>query len=85
MNKKDALEEADFKAQHEQTPGRKLTLQLPEVGVLTLEEVEIMMIKKAMEFHDNRISRAARSLGLTRSALYRRLEKYNMSYDETPD
>lgn len=85
VNKKDVLEEADFKAQHEQTSGRKLTLQLPEVGVLTLEEVEIMMIKKAMDFHNNRISRAARSLGLTRSALYRRLEKYNLSYDETPD
>jgi DNA-binding NtrC family response regulator len=85
VNKKDLLEETDFKSQHEQTLGKKPTLQLPEVGVLTLEEVEIMMIKKAMEFHNNRISKAARSLGLTRSALYRRLDKYNMSYDETQD
>jgi transcriptional regulator of acetoin/glycerol metabolism len=37
------------------------------------------MIKKALEFHGSNISRVARSLGLSRAALYRRLEKYGIS------
>jgi transcriptional regulator of acetoin/glycerol metabolism len=43
------------------------------------------MIRKAMEFHKKKISRAAASLGLTRSALYRRLDKYDIPYDEDSD
>ena len=58
---------------------------LPDVGVLTLEEMEIQMIRKALEFHKGRITKVARSLGITRSALYRRLEKYNIPYDEAAD
>jgi transcriptional regulator with PAS, ATPase and Fis domain len=55
------------------------------VGRLTLEEMEIQMIHQAMDFHKNRITRVAKALGITRSALYRRLEKYNIPYDEDPD
>jgi two-component system NtrC family response regulator len=55
------------------------------VGSITLEELEIKMIRKAMEFHKGRITRVAKALGITRSALYRRLEKYNIPYDETAD
>jgi two-component system NtrC family response regulator len=54
---------------------------LPEVGSLTLEEMEFQMIRKAMEFHHNKVSKVARSLGITRFALYRRLEKYGISYE----
>ena len=43
------------------------------------------MIRKAMEFHMGRITKVARSLGITRSTLYRRLEKYNIPYDEVAD
>jgi two-component system NtrC family response regulator len=38
-----------------------------------------------MAFHRNKISKAAHALGVTRSSLYRRLEKYNIPYDETSD
>jgi two-component system, NtrC family, response regulator len=38
-----------------------------------------------MGFHKNRITKVAKSLGITRSALYRRLEKYNIPYDEASD
>jgi DNA-binding NtrC family response regulator len=55
------------------------------VGTITLDELEVQMIKKAMEFHKNKISRVANALGITRSALYRRLEKYNIPYDEASD
>jgi len=42
---------------------------------LTLEEIEASLIKKAMERYGN-VSLAAKALGLSRSALYRRLERY---------
>ncbi|MDQ6844701.1 MAG: hypothetical protein M3Z92_10165 [Bacteroidota bacterium] len=35
--------------------------------------------------YHNKVARAANSLGLTRSALYRRLDKYNIAYDEAAD
>ncbi len=54
---------------------------LPAVGSITLDEMEKEMILKAMTHHNNRISKVAKSLGLTRSALYRRLEKYQIPYN----
>jgi DNA-binding NtrC family response regulator len=85
VSKKDVLTVDDFRKQLDSSPGKKGSIQLPEVGTLTLDEVELLMIKRAMEFHKNRISKAAASLGLTRSSLYRRLDKYQIPYDETSD
>jgi len=85
VTRKDQLDTEEFRAQLELSPGKKGSMQLPEVGVLTLDEIEVLMIKKALDFHKNKISKAAMSLGLTRSALYRRLEKYNIPYDEASD
>ena len=45
---------------------------------LKLNEIERMLIEKAMDRHDGNVSRAARRLGLSRSALYRRLERYEI-------
>ena len=53
---------------------------LPPVGTLTLDEIERQMIERAMLFHQNRIVSVARALGITRFALYRRLEKYDIPY-----
>jgi DNA-binding NtrC family response regulator len=44
---------------------------------MSLEEVEAFLIRKAMSRHGN-VSEAARALGLSRSALYRRLERYKL-------
>jgi DNA-binding NtrC family response regulator len=44
---------------------------------MSLEEVEAFLIKKAMARFGN-VSHAARALGLSRSALYRRLERYKL-------
>ena len=44
---------------------------------MSLEDVEAFLIKKAMARHGN-VSQAARALGLSRSALYRRLERYKL-------
>jgi DNA-binding NtrC family response regulator len=45
---------------------------------MSLEEVEYLLIKKALARHSGNISHAAESLGLSRSALYRRMEKYGL-------
>ncbi len=45
---------------------------------LTLEEVERVLIQKALRRHDGNVSEAARSLGLSRSALYRRLAQHGL-------
>ena len=52
---------------------------LPPVGAMTMDEMERGMIAKAMRHHEGNISRVAESLGLSRAALYRRLEKYEIS------
>ncbi|MCO7226035.1 sigma-54 dependent transcriptional regulator [Pleionea sp. CnH1-48] len=55
------------------------TEALPEVGSMTLSEMEQAMIKQALEAYDGNISRVADALGVSRSALYRRLEKYEIN------
>jgi DNA-binding NtrC family response regulator len=85
VSKNDKLDIDDFRSQMELAPVRKENLQLPGIGSLTLEEVEVEMIKRALEYHKNKIAKAAVSLGLTRSALYRRLDKYQIPYDEAED
>lgn len=85
VSKNDVIGIDELKAQLELSPAKKGTIQLPDVGSITLEELEVQMIKKAMDFHRNKITRVATALGLTRSSLYRRLEKYNIPFDETAD
>ena len=43
-----------------------------------LEDLERNTIEQAIEKHNGNISRAAKELGLTRAALYRRLNKYEL-------
>ena len=45
---------------------------------MSLEEVEYLLIKKALSRHSGNISHAAEALGLSRSALYRRMQKYGL-------
>ena len=51
--------------------------EIPVDG-LNLEEIEKTVIQKALEKHQGNISRAADDLGLTRTSLYRRMEKYEL-------
>ena len=46
---------------------------------LTLDQVERLMIEKSLERHEKNISRAAADLGISRAALYRRLEKHGLT------
>ena len=45
---------------------------------MSLEEVESLLIRKALDRYGGNISQAAEALGLSRSALYRRLQKYGI-------
>lgn len=65
----------DFKAQQNPT-GRKTR------AGQTLEQVEKDMIEKAISGKKGNMTEVAKSLGITRSALYRRITKYGISYED---
>jgi DNA-binding NtrC family response regulator len=58
------------------TPAARLSSALEE---LSLEEAERILITKALARFEGNANRAAEALGLSRSALYRRLQKYGLS------
>jgi DNA-binding NtrC family response regulator len=49
-----------------------------EPGPITLDQAEIEVIKAALRRHDDNVSAAADELGVSRSALYRRMEKFGL-------
>ncbi len=51
---------------------------LDSLADFTLAELERAMVQRALDEHDGNISRAATALGLSRTALYRRLEKFGL-------
>jgi DNA-binding NtrC family response regulator len=51
----------------------------PRLEELSLEQVEALLIRKAMAKFEGNVSRAASALGLSRSALYRRLDRYGIA------
>ena len=55
--------------------GREASLRLEE---MSLEDVEALLIKKALARFNGNVSHAANALGLSRSALYRRLQRYGL-------
>ena len=75
----DIIDTDCLQAQWQQSPGESATIDMPMVGTMTIEEMEQSMIRKALELHGNKISKDARLLGLSRAALYRRLEKYGIT------
>ena len=50
----------------------------PRLEDMTLEDAERLLIRKALERYAGNVSDAAKGLGVSRSALYRRLEKYGL-------
>lgn len=53
--------------------------RLPSLDGMTLEEVEIMMIERALERTGGNVSKAARELGITRMALRYRIKQHGIS------
>jgi DNA-binding NtrC family response regulator len=77
-----AIERAVLMAQGNVVRSTDLGLRVESAGAgrledMSLEDVEAFLIKKAMARYGN-VSQAARALGLSRSALYRRLERYKL-------
>jgi len=59
------------------------TNQGQSIPQLTLEELEKQRITDALQQHNQQITAAAKSLGISRNALYRRMEKYQLEgFDE---
>ncbi len=78
-----AIERAVLMAQGTIVKASDLGLyQAPESSLrmddMSLEEVECFLIKKTLARFDGNVSKAAEALGLSRSALYRRLEKFGL-------
>lgn len=55
--------------------GREAASRLEDMSI---EEVEAFLIKKSLERHHGNVSHAAAALGLSRSALYRRISRYGL-------
>src|SRR6188474_3394824 len=79
-----AIERAVLMAQGSTVKGSDLGLRTTRsegaarLEDMSLEDVECFLIKKAMSRYDGNVSHAARGLGLSRSALYRRLQRYGL-------
>lgn len=52
--------------------------ELPAPGSMTLEELERAMIVRCLTHYEGNITHVAEALGLSRAALYRRIEKYGL-------
>lgn len=67
----DRIERADLNL-------RSLPDEAPTLDEMALEDVERILIQKALRRHDGNVSQAAAALGLSRSALYRRLQRFGL-------
>jgi DNA-binding NtrC family response regulator len=74
----DELRIDDFKASMAMEGVDRTADALPPVGSMTMDELERAMIQKSLDHHGRNLSKVAESLGLSRAALYRRLEKYEI-------
>jgi DNA-binding NtrC family response regulator len=77
------VERAVLLARGELIEARDLNLQAgrePERGIeeMSLDEVEAYLIRKTLARFDGNVNQAAEALGLSRSALYRRLQRYGL-------
>ncbi len=77
------LDVDDFEAVRDAASSTARQESLPEAGAMTLDEIERAMIEKCMRHYDGNVSRVADALGLSRAALYRRLEKYGIAAEQS--
>jgi len=78
-----AIERAVLMAQNQILGPSDLGLQPveqagPHFENMTLDQIECWAVRRAFNHHDGDISKAAQALGLSRAALYRRLEKHQI-------
>lgn len=79
-----AVERAVLMARGERIRLRDLGLRMPSDDApmsledMSLDDVERFLIQKTLARYNGNVSQAAKALGLSRSALYRRLERYRI-------
>jgi transcriptional regulator with PAS, ATPase and Fis domain len=73
MSDTKVLQPSDFLFPSPETKGDELTLDNYD-----LEDIEKLIIHKAVSKHRGNITHAAKELGLSRASLYRRMEKYGL-------
>jgi DNA-binding NtrC family response regulator len=74
----DVLDADDFRVTADMDPREAQPDTLPPVGSMTMDELEKAMIVKSLMHHGGNVSKVAEALGLSRAALYRRFEKYEI-------
>jgi DNA-binding NtrC family response regulator len=75
LSNSSVLQPEDFNLAASNTRDGEQQLNLDQYN---LEEVEKLLIRKVLKKYNGNITQAAGELGLTRSSLYRRLEKYGL-------
>ncbi len=79
---RDRARRADGAGQSDSSPAdlalRSTREGSPRLEDMSIEEVEAFLIKKALARYSGNVSHAASALGLSRSALYRRLQRYGL-------
>ncbi|HYK05409.1 MAG TPA: sigma-54 dependent transcriptional regulator [Thermoanaerobaculia bacterium] len=76
-----AVERAVLMSNAAQITRADLALETPaqsSIEEMSIEDVEVLLIRKALARFDGNVSRAAELLGLSRSALYRRIQRYSL-------
>ncbi|MCP4659270.1 MAG: sigma-54-dependent Fis family transcriptional regulator [bacterium] len=79
LTARDVLEVDDFVVAEQAQAGEPRPEMLPDPGSMTLEEMEREMILRSLRQHRGNLSKVAEALGLSRGALYRRLEKHGIT------
>jgi len=78
VNDNDELDVQSFTDSERLSAPKSLSSNELPVGSMTLEEMEKSMIKQSLIQYNHNLTQVANNLGLTRQALYRRLEKYGI-------
>jgi DNA-binding NtrC family response regulator len=73
LNDKTVLHPEDFSLAPVDSTSEQIVL-----GDLNLEEAERILLRKALTTYEGNISKASEALGITRTSLYRRMEKYGL-------
>jgi len=79
---KSTLDASDFDAQYLRPNDSVKASDASSLAGMTLDEIERQTILQALDRHKGNLSQVAMTLGISRAALYRRLEKFNITVTE---
>ena len=79
---KQTLDAADFESQYQRHDEPAKAAEGTSFAGMTLDEIERQTILQTLEQHKGNLSQVALALGISRAALYRRLEKYKIGVSD---